>query len=48
MELPSKEESAKALNSDVSHLLKTVRVESSAAAWWSWFLISFSLIFVPR
>jgi paraquat-inducible protein A len=46
LELPSKEESAQALTSDVSHLLKTVRLESSAAAWWSWFLLSLSLFYV--
>jgi paraquat-inducible protein A len=46
LELPSHEESTKALNSDVTRLLKTVRQESSVAAWWSWFLLNLSLFYV--
>src|SRR5580658_10333322 len=43
LELPSHEASTQALNSDIRHLLKKVRQESSIAAWWSWFLLSLSL-----
>jgi paraquat-inducible protein A len=46
LKLPSHEESAKALSSDVAHLLRVVRKESSIAAWWSWFLLTSSLFFV--
>lgn len=46
LELPSHEASAEALSSDISHLLKTVRQESSVAAWWSWFLLNLSLFYV--
>ncbi len=46
MELPSTDEADSAIYSDVKHLLKTVRMESSIAAWWSWFLLSFSLFYV--
>jgi paraquat-inducible protein A len=46
LELPSHDEAAKALSSDVERLLKTVRQESSVAAWWSWFLLSLSLFYV--
>lgn len=46
LELPSAEEANKALYSDVTHLLKSVRVESSAAAWWSWALLSLSLLYL--
>ena len=46
LKLPSEEQSSKALSSDVERLLKTVRWESSVAAWWSWFLISLSLLYV--
>ena len=46
LELPSHEESTKALSSDIAHLLKTVRQESSVAAWWSWFLLNLSLFYV--
>jgi paraquat-inducible protein A len=45
LDLPSQQESARALSSDVAHLLKTVRHESSIAAWWSWFLLCLSLIY---
>jgi paraquat-inducible protein A len=46
LELPSHEQSGEALSSDVTHLLKSVREESSAAAWWSWFFLSLSLVYV--
>jgi paraquat-inducible protein A len=46
LELPSHENSSRALSSDVAHFLKTVRQESSVAAWWSWFLINLSLFYV--
>ncbi|HEV3271023.1 MAG TPA: paraquat-inducible protein A [Candidatus Methylacidiphilales bacterium] len=46
LELPSHEASAEALSSDIRHLLKMVRQESSVAAWWSWFLLSLSLFYV--
>jgi paraquat-inducible protein A len=43
--LPSQQQSAQALHSDVSHLLKSVREESSSAAWWSWFLLCLSFFY---
>ena len=46
LELPSAGESNEALHSEVPHLLKSVREESSLAAWWSWFLLSFSLFYL--
>ena len=46
LELPSHEESARALSSDIAHLLKIVREEASMAAWWSWFLLNLSLFYV--
>jgi hypothetical protein len=46
LELPSVEEADKAIYSDVTLFLKTVRQESSEAAWWSWFLLSLSLFYV--
>jgi hypothetical protein len=46
LELPSHDDAAQAVGSDVTHLLKNVREESSSAAWWSWFLISLSLLYV--
>jgi paraquat-inducible protein A len=46
LELPSHEESAKALSSDIADDLKTIRRESFFAAWWSWFLLSLSLFYV--
>lgn len=45
IELPH-EQSAKALSSDIAHLLKAVRQESSIVAWWSWFLLNLSLFYV--
>ena len=46
LELPSHAEAAHALNSGIAHLLRTVRQEASVAAWWSWFLINLSLLYV--
>ncbi|HUB67363.1 MAG TPA: paraquat-inducible protein A, partial [Candidatus Methylacidiphilales bacterium] len=46
LELPSHEESTKALSADLTQDLKTVRQESSVAAWWSWFLLNLSLFYV--
>jgi paraquat-inducible protein A len=46
LELPSHDEAYEALHSKVAHHLKAVRQESSIAAWWSWFLISFSVCYV--
>jgi len=46
LELPSHEESARALSSDVAHDLKTVRQQSSWAAWWSYGLINLSLLYI--
>jgi hypothetical protein len=46
LELPSAEEADNAIYADVTHFLKTVRLESSEAAWWSWFLLSLSLFYV--
>ena len=46
LELPSHEESAQALNSGVTSLLKAVRSQASSAAWWSWSLLNFSLLYV--
>jgi paraquat-inducible protein A len=45
LELPSHDESTKALSSDLRQYLKSVRQESSVAAWWSWFLLNFSLAY---
>jgi hypothetical protein len=45
MELPSSDEADTAIYSDVKHLLKTIRTESSIAAWWSWFLLSFGFFY---
>ena len=45
LKLPSQGESADALHSDVSHLIKTVRQESNIVAWWSWSLLSLSLFY---
>jgi paraquat-inducible protein A len=44
--LPSGEEADDALYGDAAKYLKTVRVESSITAWWSWFLLSFSFLYV--
>jgi hypothetical protein len=46
MELPSHNEAAYELSSEVTKLLKTVRTESSVAAWWSWALLSISLAYI--
>ena len=46
LELPPPEESSHALNSEVPRLLRTVRLESSAAAWWSWILVTLSLTYL--
>jgi paraquat-inducible protein A len=46
LKLPSAGESAQALHEEVAAYLKTVRKESSIAAWWSWFLVSLSLLYV--
>jgi paraquat-inducible protein A len=46
LELSSTEESNEALHSEVPHLLKTVRQESSLAAWSSWSLLCLSLFYV--
>jgi hypothetical protein len=46
LELPSHDDSAQALGSGIKSLLRTVRDESSAAAWRSWFLINLSLVYV--
>lgn len=45
LELPSHNESVKALSSGVERLLKDVRQESCVVAWWSWFLLSLSLLY---
>jgi len=44
-ELPSTQQANKALFSDITHLLKTIRLESSTTAWWSWFLLNLSLFY---
>jgi paraquat-inducible protein A len=46
LDLPSRGEAAEELSSGVRDLLKTVRVESSVAAWWSEFLLSLSFLYV--
>jgi paraquat-inducible protein A len=46
MKLPSQDEAASALYTQAGHHMKTVRLESSIAAWWSWFLISLSVFYV--
>jgi paraquat-inducible protein A len=46
LKLPSHEEASDALSSDIAQHLKTVRLESSRAAWWSWLLLNMSLLFV--
>jgi paraquat-inducible protein A len=46
LELPSQDESAKELSSDIADDLRTVRKESFVAAWWSWGLLSCSLFYV--
>jgi hypothetical protein len=46
LELPSHEETTKALSSGIAEDLRTVRHESFIAAWWSWGLLSLSLLYV--
>ena len=46
LELPSHDQSVKELSSDVTQDLKTVREESSWAAWWSWSFINLSLFYI--
>jgi len=46
LKLPSHEEATQALSTDVARLLKTVKQESSIAAWWSWFLLCLSSAYV--
>jgi len=46
LEMPSHDESAAALSSGITQDLKTVRHESSIAAWWSCFFINLSLLYV--
>ena len=46
LDLPSREKAQDDLTSGVKGLLKTVREESSIAAWWSEFLLSFSFLYV--
>jgi hypothetical protein len=46
MKLPSKQQADEAIYGDIPHLIKAVRHESSSAAWWSWFLLSVSLLYV--
>ena len=46
MGLPSAEEANDALYGDAAHDLKTVRTESSITAWWSWFLLSLSFLYL--
>jgi paraquat-inducible protein A len=46
LELPSAGKAEEELTSGVRHDLETVRSEASIAAWWSWGLISFSLLYV--
>jgi paraquat-inducible protein A len=45
MKLASPADADEAIYSKVRELLKTVRQQSSAAAWWSWFLISLSVFY---
>jgi paraquat-inducible protein A len=46
LKLPPSEEAEQALHSEVPRLLKTAGREASAAAWWSWGLLNFSLLYV--
>lgn len=46
LELPSHEESAQALSEGIASDLKLVRHESCITAWWSWFVLSLSLLYV--
>ena len=45
MGLPSEKQAAEALGPEVKTAFKSIREESSVAAWWSWFLLSGSLIY---
>lgn len=44
-DLPSREAADEALHSEVPHLLREVRRQSSLAAWWSCFLVGSSLLY---
>jgi paraquat-inducible protein A len=44
--LPSNEKTNEELGPDVKAQFKIIRDESSVAAWWSWFLLSLSLVYV--
>jgi paraquat-inducible protein A len=46
LKLPSQGEAANALYTEAGQRMKTVRLESSIAAWWSWFLVSLSVFYV--
>ncbi len=46
LDLPSAGQSSEALHSEVPHLLQKVRREATAGAWWSWGLLSFSLLYI--
>jgi paraquat-inducible protein A len=46
MELPSTQQAQEALGPDVRADFKTIREESSRAAWWSWLLLGSSLVYV--
>lgn len=46
LKLPSQDQAYEALHAKVAHNLKAVRQESSIAAWWSWFFLSFSVCYV--
>jgi hypothetical protein len=45
LKLPSQDQAANALYTQVGEHMKAVRLESNVAAWWSWFLISLSLVY---
>jgi paraquat-inducible protein A len=44
--LPSEQKTDEELGPDVKAQFKIIRDESSVAAWWSWFLLSLSLVYV--
>jgi hypothetical protein len=46
LKLPSENQAENALSAGVTADLKIVRHESSIAAWWSWFLLSLSALYV--
>jgi paraquat-inducible protein A len=46
LDLPSAGEANEALYGDAAKYLKDVRIESSRTAWWSWALLSLSLLYV--